>query len=428
MNCTGPGLFSCDDSEKTCILAEFQCDGYKDCPNNLDEENCLSETALESVQETCSKENMRNLAVCRPENYEGNCANDITGTDMCDGVWKCRYGYDEAGCTTEVAENQCGIPDPEPRFNPSLMGWATGRAKFLNVDNKWAWTGVLNYNGKFQCSVHMVAEDWYLSSLECIKKGLTRTKQSSSWFRYGGCSISEEIKIKHSIDPQGYTIQHRNVYGKGVDYIVKRVILHPDEDEIEDEKNRMVLINSINNSENQIRRPICFTSIETQQFNFELDRPHLCQIVGHRSNNNNFSKWQMLAPVSKIEETLWAGYRMLLVQPFQDDPGAGLICQSWDQRWHLVGILQHSKNYDKNWPTVRAGLNFFNDVQHLSTWVQQDCPGQFLCQIEEKCILLENVCDGKIDCSDGTDENNCVSGKLPKIYQKQSVTPYHGNF
>ena len=32
-DCTGEGLFDCKDDGFTCILAEFTCDGYSDCPN-----------------------------------------------------------------------------------------------------------------------------------------------------------------------------------------------------------------------------------------------------------------------------------------------------------------------------------------------------------------------------------------------------------
>ena len=415
-DCTGTGLFSCGDEQDTCILDEFQCDGYRDCPNDSDEANCLDDTTLDDLRNTCSADSMRNLAVCRPENYEGNCLNNTKGSQLCDGVWQCRYGYDEAGCSTIVDTNQCGSPDPEPRHT---MGWATGRAKFLEVNYKWAWTGTLYHNDKFQCSVHMVAEDWYLSTVECIKKGLMKTKKSSEWYTYGGCSIEEEINIERRVVADDFTIEHPNNHGDTVIYKVERVILHPDSTTYEAEANQMVLINTINNATNLIRRPICFNTATKKRFLFDIERPHLCQLIGHRpgKKGEKVRKWQALAPVTNIKSTLWAGYRMLLVQPFHDDPGTALYCQAWDQRWHLVGILKNNfgeiadeSSRRTNWPTIRAGLNTFTDIQYLSTWVHQECPGQFLCQTDQNCILLQNVCDGRIDCSDGSDENKCPSG------------------
>ena len=414
LDCTGDGLFACGDEDNMCILDEFQCDGYRDCPNGSDEDSCLKEDTLTDLQETCSSDSMRNLAVCRSENYEGNCLNSTEGSQLCDGNWDCRYGYDEAGCSTVVDPNRCGSPDPEPRHT---MGWATGRAKFQEVNYKWAWTGTLYYGDKFQCSVHMVADDWYLSTLECVKKGLVKTKKSSEWYTYGGCSIEEEINIERRVGADGFTIEHHNVYGKLVVYNVARVILHPDSSTYDAEENQMVLINTVFNPDNLIRRPICFNAAAEQRFLFNLERPHLCQLVGHRpgKKGEKVLKWQALAPVTKIDDTLWAGYRMLLVQPFHDDPGTALYCQAWDQRWHLVGILKKHTPEDigdkrANWPSIRAGLNTFSDIQYLSSWVQQECPGQFLCKTDKICILLQNVCDGRIDCSDGSDENKCTSG------------------
>jgi len=58
---------------------------------------------------------------------------------------------------------------------------------------------------------------------------------------------------------------------------------------------------------------------------------------------------------------------MLLVQPFHDDQGTGLFCQSWNQKWHLVGITQPNdgdiEGRSATWPSMRAGLNVVSDIQ-----------------------------------------------------------------
>ena len=60
---------------------------------------------------------------------------------------------------------------------------------------------------------------------------------------------------------------------------------------------------------------------------------------------------------------------MLLVQPFHDDQGTGLFCQSWNQKWHLVGITQPNdgdiEGRSATWPSMRAGLNVVSDIQVL---------------------------------------------------------------
>ena len=58
---------------------------------------------------------------------------------------------------------------------------------------------------------------------------------------------------------------------------------------------------------------------------------------------------------------------MLLVQPFHDDKGTGLFCQSWNQKWHLIGITQPNdgdiEGRSATWPSMRAGLNVVSDIQ-----------------------------------------------------------------
>ena len=186
-------------------------------------------------------------------------------------------------------------------------------------------------------------------------------------------------------------IEHHNVYEEVVAYNVSRIILHPDSQE-NSEENQLVLINTENSGNNPIRRPICFKENSNEKFLFELDRPHLCQVVGHRSGQTGKQeKWQSLAPVKFKDNTLWVGYRMLLVQPFHDDPGTALFCQAWDQRWHLVGLMKEIVQKDasksskrQNWPSIRAGQNTFSDIQKLASWVQQECPGQFLCRSDNR--------------------------------------------
>lgn len=114
-DCTGDGLFDCKDDAFTCILSEFRCDGYSDCPNSADEENCLSQESKEVYETFCEDPSYKNLAACREDNYVNFCDGKET-QKLCDGKWDCRYGADEAGCSTITESPVCGLPDPEPRF------------------------------------------------------------------------------------------------------------------------------------------------------------------------------------------------------------------------------------------------------------------------------------------------------------------------
>ena len=110
------------------------------------------------------------------------------------------------------------------------------------------------------------------------------------------------------------------------------------------------------------------------------------------------------------EDLIYTGYRMLLISPFKEDRGAGLFCQSWNQQWHLTGIIRENAESSSDWPKQRAGVTTFVPISHLASWVQRECPGQFICQRSRTCIDLKHVCDGQIDCDDASDEKACQSG------------------
>ena len=86
----------------------------------------------------------------------------------------------------------------------------------------------------------------------------------------------------------------------------------------------MVLI-STKSRDSTTRQSICLNSEREKQFKFDLKRPQLCQVVGHRFENGYSSKihkWQSLVPVrgetleNQGEEypVIQAGYQMLLIR------------------------------------------------------------------------------------------------------------------
>ena len=202
-----------------------------------------------------------------------------------------------------------------------------GRAKFEQQDHRWLWTGALFYKSKFQCSVHMVRPNWYLTSLDCVEKGIVKEKKTQKWFDFRGCSIKDEQSTleEKSVNANHYTIHHMSVNdtNKWVEFEIDTIIIQPDQ-VAGGKKSTMVLI-STKSSDRATRQSICLNSKPEKQFKFDLKRPQLCQVVGHRFENGYSSKihkWQSLVPVraDMLENdgdeysVIQAGYQMLLIR------------------------------------------------------------------------------------------------------------------
>ncbi|KAM5148790.1 transmembrane protease serine 6 [Mantella aurantiaca] len=131
-NCVCPANYECPDGE--CINSTQICDGMDDCINGIDEEQC-------------------NLAVpCGAFNYkcaDGTCVKKIN--PECDTVKDCRDGSDERNCN-------CGIQAPQKRI--------TGGTKA--EEGEWPWQASLQVEGKHRCGGALVADRWILSAAHCF--------------------------------------------------------------------------------------------------------------------------------------------------------------------------------------------------------------------------------------------------------------------
>ncbi|XP_044266423.1 basement membrane-specific heparan sulfate proteoglycan core protein isoform X17 [Tribolium madens] len=110
-NCTGslpgpddkrclPDQFDCGDS--SCINKEFYCDGYKDCKNGRDEEGCSS-------------------GHCKDDEFRCTDGTCIPNSASCDGARHCRDGSDEFDCPPPpsmctVNEFECDNGDCIPNY------------------------------------------------------------------------------------------------------------------------------------------------------------------------------------------------------------------------------------------------------------------------------------------------------------------------
>ena len=48
---------------------------------------------------------------------------------------------------------------------------------------------------------------------------------------------------------------------------------------------------------------------------------------------------------------------------------------------------------------------------------------KFACEHGHRCVPLDSVCDGRVDCSDASDESDCVGGNGKEKEEEQKRPP-----
>uniref|UniRef100_A0A8C3BJ40 Transmembrane serine protease 6 n=1 Tax=Cairina moschata TaxID=8855 RepID=A0A8C3BJ40_CAIMO len=177
-----PGEFLCS-VNGLCVPA---CDGIKDCPNGLDERNCVCPAKFQCREDSTCIEFSR---VC---NQQQDCAN---GTDeeqcsegvpcgpfthrcddgtcvkkpnpRCDTTADCRDLSDEERC-------DCGLQAPLSR----IVGGAN------SVEGEWPWQASLQVRGRHICGGTLIADRWVVSAAHCFQD--ERLASPSIWTVYLG--------------------------------------------------------------------------------------------------------------------------------------------------------------------------------------------------------------------------------------------------
>ncbi|XP_060518138.1 basement membrane-specific heparan sulfate proteoglycan core protein isoform X3 [Cylas formicarius] len=98
--------FDCEDG--TCLEIERKCDGYRDCSNGRDEDGC---------PEVQSRNESNQATTCRADQFDCGQGECIDLTFRCDNYRDCMNGTDEIGCDCRVDEFRCnnGVCIPSDR-------------------------------------------------------------------------------------------------------------------------------------------------------------------------------------------------------------------------------------------------------------------------------------------------------------------------
>uniref|UniRef100_A0A8C3BIW2 Transmembrane serine protease 6 n=1 Tax=Cairina moschata TaxID=8855 RepID=A0A8C3BIW2_CAIMO len=323
-----PGEFLCS-VNGLCVPA---CDGIKDCPNGLDERNCVCPAKFQCREDSTCIEFSR---VC---NQQQDCAN---GTDeeqcsegvpcgpfthrcddgtcvkkpnpRCDTTADCRDLSDEERC-------DCGLQAPLSR----IVGGAN------SVEGEWPWQASLQVRGRHICGGTLIADRWVVSAAHCFQD--ERLASPSIWTVYLGKYFQN-------------TSSHTEVSFK-----VIRLFLHPyyEEDSHDYDVALLQLDHPVITS--PFIQPICLPAPS------HLFEPGLhCWITGWGAlkEGGHISNVLQKVDVQIIQQDicseayhymisprmLCAGYHKGKKDACQGDSGGPLACEEPSGRWFLAGLV-----------------------------------------------------------------------------------------
>uniref|UniRef100_A0A8D2QQH9 Transmembrane serine protease 6 n=1 Tax=Zosterops lateralis melanops TaxID=1220523 RepID=A0A8D2QQH9_ZOSLA len=323
-----PGEFLCL-VNGLCVPA---CDGIKDCPNGLDERNCVCPAKFQCHEDsTCiefsrvcnqqldcvngsDEEHCTEGVPCGPFTYrceDGTCVKKPN--PLCDTTADCKDLSDENHC-------DCGMQAPLSRIVGGMN----------SVEGEWPWQASLQVRGRHICGGTLIADRWVVSAAHCFQD--ERLASPSIWTVYLG---------KYLQNATGHT---------EVSFKVIHIFLHPyyEEDSHDYDVALLHLDHPVIISSSI--QPICLPAPS------HIFEPGLhCWITGWGAlkEGGHISNVLQKVDVQLIHQNicseayhymitprmLCAGYYQGEKDACQGDSGGPLACKEPSGRWFLAGLV-----------------------------------------------------------------------------------------
>ncbi|XP_062852989.1 transmembrane protease serine 6 isoform X2 [Trichomycterus rosablanca] len=350
-----PGQFLCN-VNGLCVSA---CDGISDCPNGLDERNCVC-VAQYQCQEDSQCVDYYKLCDqhqdCSEGSDENNCTIGVPCTDRmymcadgtclkkpnpaCDLITDCPDASDEKQC-------DCGLR----QFSTRVVGGVDA------LVGEWPWQASLQISGQHICGGALISPQWVVSAAHCFDDD--QLYSPSVWTVYLG-----KLHLKSSTQTEeALRVSH--------------IHLHPYYDYENHDYDLALLRLERPVSAGTLALPACLPE-STHQFEPDL----LCWVTGWGAlkEGGGPSNTLQKVDVRLVSEAacirsygyvitprmLCAGYRSGKKDACQGDSGGPLVCQEMSGRWFLAGVVSWGRGCGR--PDY---YGVYTRITKLTNWIKQ---------------------------------------------------------
>lgn len=350
-----PGEFLCV-VNGLCVPA---CDGVKDCPNELDERNCVCSAAFQCQEDsTC-------LDLYKICDKRIDCSNG-SDEDHCNEGVQCgsfTYQCEDKSCVKKV-NPQCDLtadcPDSSDEkhcdcgLQPSVNKIVGG---VYSVEGEWPWQASLQAHGRHLCGGSLISDQWVVTAAHCFTEDSLASP--SIWTVYLG-------KFKQSVTSRNE-----------VSFKVIRIIPHPYFDEESQDYDLALLQLDHPVIVSPFVQPVCLPA-STHLFKSGIQ----CWVTGwgavkddgpisnilrkvdveliHQDNCSEAYHYQ-ISP-----RMLCAGYSEGKKDACQGDSGGPLVCKEHSGRWFLAGVVSWGASCG-----LPKYYGVYTRVIRMANWIRQ---------------------------------------------------------